>query len=196
MTTEAPASSERFKVAPWWRQWHRWIALPATLVLAFAAITGVIVAGTEFFGAEEALREATRDLVSPLSLGAPFALWSDRLNSALSAVAAQAPNAPVDRITMQFKGDKPTITIFTGKPTGGEDRRFVVDANSGRINEVASYADKPLVHRIHSGEAFGDGGLVVAMFWGASLAFLSVSGLMLYVSLWRRSRAGLKRYFW
>jgi uncharacterized iron-regulated membrane protein len=33
-----------------WRQWHRWIGAPAALFLAFAAITGVLVAGTEFFG--------------------------------------------------------------------------------------------------------------------------------------------------
>lgn len=195
MTRES-TSDRPMKIAPWWRQWHRWIALPARLFLAFAAITGGIVAGTEFFGAEEALRETTRDLVSPISLGAPFGLWATRLDVALATVAAQAPNAPIDRITMQFKGDQPTITIFTGKPAGGEDKRFVVDANSGQVSEVASYADKPIWHRIHSGEAFGDGGLVGAMFWGSALAFLSVSGLMLYLSLWRRSRTGLRRYFW
>ena len=183
-------------IAPWWRKWHRWIALPATLFLAFAAVTGVIVACTEFFGAEEALREATRDLVSPVALGAPFAAWVTKLDAALATVGAQAPNAPVDKITMQFKGEKPTITIFTGKPGGGEDRSFVVDANSGQITAVASYRDKPLWHRIHSGEAFGDGGLVGAMFWGTSLAFLSVSGLMVYLSMWRRSRTGLRKYFW
>jgi uncharacterized iron-regulated membrane protein len=183
------------KIAPWWRKWHRWIALPATLFLAFVAVTGVIVAWTEFFGAEEALREATRDLVSSVTLGEPLGQWSDKLNAALATVAAQAPGAPVDKITLQFKGE-PTITIYTGKPTGGEDRKFVVDGNSGQIRETSSYADKPIWHRIHSGEAFGDGGLVAAMFWGTALAFLSVSGLMLYLSLWRRSRAGLRRYFW
>ena len=194
MTQDAP--DRPLKIATWWRKWHRWIALPATLFLAFASITGIIVAGTEFFGADEALREATRDMVSPLTLGAPLGLWADRLTAALATVAAQAPNAPIDKITMQFKGDKPTITIFTGKPAGGEDRRFVVDASSSRITEVGSYADKPLFHRIHSGEAFGDGGLVGAMFWGLSLAFLSISGLMVYLSMWRRSRTGVRKYFW
>ena len=46
-----------------WRKWHRWIGFPAALFLLFAATTGVLVAFTEFFGEEEALREATRDLV-------------------------------------------------------------------------------------------------------------------------------------
>ena len=179
-----------------WRQWHRWIALPATLFLLFVAVTGTLVAGTEFFGAEEALRETTRDLVSPVKVGEPFDAWSGRLNAALGAVAAQAPGAPVDRITFQFKGEQPTITIFTGKPGGGEDRRFVVDANGGRVLEVASYADKPLIHRIHSGEAFGDGGLVGAMFWGAALAFLALSGFLVYVQMFKKTRTGLRKYFW
>lgn len=179
-----------------WRQWHRWIALPATLFLLFAAVTGTLVAGTEFFGAEEAMREATRDLISPVTLGTPFADWSGKLDAALATVAAQAPGAPVDKITMQFKGDQPTITIFTGKPTGGEDRRFVIDAKSGQVTEVASYADKPLLHRIHSGEAFGDGGLVGAMFWGTALAFLSLSGFLVYVQMFRGTRTGIRKFFW
>ena len=191
-----------------WRQWHRWIALPATLVVLFVAVTGVLVAGTEFFGAEEALREATRDLVSPVKLGAPFTDWSGQLDAARrgqtpsergqtpSAAAAQVPGAPVDKITMQFKGETPTITIFTGKPTGGEDRRLVVEAKTGRVTEITSYADKPLIHRVHSGEAFGDGGLVAAMIWGAALAFLSLSGFLVYSQMWRRTRTGIRRFFW
>src|SRR5579862_2511874 len=47
-----------------WRKWHRWIAFPATLFLLWASITGIWLGCTEFFGAEEALREATRSLVS------------------------------------------------------------------------------------------------------------------------------------
>jgi uncharacterized iron-regulated membrane protein len=97
---------------------------------------------------------------------------------------------------MQFKGDQPTITIFTGKPGGGEDRRFVVDANTGRVTDVASYADKPLIHRIHSGEAFGDGGLVVAMFWGSALAFLSLSGFLVYSQMFKVTRTGIRKFFW
>jgi len=50
-----------------WRRWHRWIGFPAFIFLLWAASTGIIVAFTEFFGEEEALREATRDLVSPVT---------------------------------------------------------------------------------------------------------------------------------
>jgi uncharacterized iron-regulated membrane protein len=179
-----------------WRRWHRWISVPATLFVAYAAITGVLVAGTEFFGEEEALRERTRDLISPVHAGGPQAVPSQALIAALATVARQAGDVPIDKIELQFKGDAPTVTVFTGKPTGGEDRRFVMDARDGHLLHAAAYADKPLIHRIHSGEVFGDGGLVGAMLWGLALAILSISGFVVYIAMFRARPAGRARFFW
>lgn len=187
-------------VAPW-RKWHRWIAFPVSLFVLWAATTGFLVAFTEFFGEEEALRERTRDLVSPVTAQSPPAAWGDPIARALAAVQARSPGAPVDRIQTQFKGDRPTVAVFTGKPAGGEDRKFVVDARSGAVLSVEAYADKPLLYRLHSGEAFGDGGLVVAMLWGLALAAISVTGVVIYLRVWRVRRlhsvaTGLRRVFW
>jgi uncharacterized iron-regulated membrane protein len=179
-----------------WRKWHRWIAFPATLFLTWAAFTGLALAITEFFGPEEALRERTRDLVSPVTAAAPAAAWEDPIGRAVTTVNASAPGAPIDKITIQFKGDHPTVTVFTGKPTGGEDRQFVVDASTGTIDKVESYKDKPLLNRLHSGEAFGDGGLVVALFWATALLFLSVTGLIIYLRIRKPNPVGLEKVFW
>jgi uncharacterized iron-regulated membrane protein len=179
-----------------WRKWHRWLAFPATLFLLFAAVTGVITAMTEFFGAEEALREATRDIVSPVRTDSAAATWQQPLERAVARAAAVAPGAPIDRIQIQFKGPQPTVDVFLGKPGGGEDRWLVIDAGSGGLLRTDGYVDKPLIHRIHSGEAFGDGGLVFAMIWGTSLAFLTVSGLIIYLTMRRKNLAGLQRVFW
>jgi hypothetical protein len=59
-----------------------------------------------------------------------------------------------------------------------------------------SYVDKPFIHRLHSGEAFGDGGLVIAMVWGTALAFLAGSGLVIYLTMRRRNPVGMQRVFW
>jgi len=180
-----------------WRRWHRWIGFPAALFLLFAGSTGVIVAAREFWGEEEALREATRDLISPVSTTSPNDKWAPAIARALAAVTASAGSLPIDKIETQFKGDHPTVTIFTGKPTGGEDRKFVVDAASGAIRKVEAYADKPFLTRLHSGEAFGDGGLVVAMFWGFSLVLLTLSGLIIYLLMrGNRKLTGIQRVFW
>jgi uncharacterized iron-regulated membrane protein len=179
-----------------WRKWHRWIGFPAALFLLWAAATGFLVAFTEFFGADEALREATRDLVSPVTVASPQASWTDPLARALATVATRANGAPVDKIEEQFKGAQPTITIFTGKPTGGEDRKFVIDARTGLLLSEETYADKPLLYRLHSGEAFGDGGLVVAMTWGMTLIVLTVTGLIIYLKMRRPNLTGIKKVFW
>jgi uncharacterized iron-regulated membrane protein len=179
-----------------WRKWHRWIAFPATIFLLWASVTGIILGFTEFFGAEEALREATRSLVSPATTASPVTTWADPVSRAIAAVNTRAPGAPIDKIEAQFKGDNPTVTIFIGKPTGGEDRKFVVSARTGAIESVEDYADKALLVRLHSGEAFGDGGLVVSMLWGLSLAILSITGLIIYLRIRRPGATGIRRVFW
>jgi uncharacterized iron-regulated membrane protein len=179
-----------------WRRWHRWIAFPAAIFLLFAAVTGVATAMTEFFGEDEALREATRNVVSAVRTDSPPAAWQQPLSQALARAAAAAPGAPVDKVQIQFKGPQPTVDVFLGKPSGGEDRRLVFDANTGALLRTDSYVDKPLIHRIHSGEAFGDGGLVFAMMWGTTLAFLTLSGFIIYLTMRRRSPTGWQRVFW
>ena len=185
-----------------WRQWHRWIGFPATIFLLWAATTGFLVAFTEFFGAEEALRERTRDLVSPVTVQTPDSAWGGPLARAMHAVGERSAGAPVDKVELQFKGDRPTVTIFTGKPGGGEDRKFVVDARTGAVVSTESYADKPLLYRLHSGEAFGDGGLVASMLWGLALVAITTTGLVMYLRIARARRASqpdatlLRRFFW
>ena len=177
-----------------WRRWHRWIGLPAALFLLFAACTGFLLAVTEFFGEDEALREATRDLVSPVTAISP-ALVTDPIVKALAAVAAKGAGTPIDRVEVQLKGKQPTVTVYTGKPTGGEDKKFVVDATNGILIRTEAYVDKPFLMRLHSGEAFGDGGLVGAMFWALSLVALTVSGLAIMWRMRRKDVTGWRRYF-
>jgi uncharacterized iron-regulated membrane protein len=180
----------------WWRRWHRWIGFPAALFLLFAAVTGFLVAFTEFFGEAEALREATRDLTSPVSTASPASAWSDPIAKAMAGAQQRAPGAPIDKITVQFKGNQPTVTVYLGKPGGGEDKLFVFDARTGALIKEDAYADKPLLHRVHSGEWFGDGGLVVAMVWAIALSVLTISGLVIYWTMRRKNPVGLQKVFW
>lgn len=190
-------TSQRTINVAWWRRWHRWIGFPAALFLLFAAVTGFLVAFTEFFGEDEALREATRDLVSTTTVSSPAVAWSEPIAKALASAATTAPNAPIDKLEYQFKGAQPTITIFTGKPTGGEDRKLVFDAKTGALLKNEVYADKPFLYRLHSGEVFGDGGLVFAMFWALALAVMSVTGLVVYYTMrGKRTLTGIKKVFW
>jgi uncharacterized iron-regulated membrane protein len=186
---------ERRIDAAFWRQWHRWIGWVATAFLLFAAVTGVIVAGTEFFGEEEALREATRDVVSPVTTADAHTAQLG-LAAALETAAREASGRPIDQITLRLKGPQPNVSIYLGKPGGGEDRRLDFDLSTGSLLRTSPYIDKPLINRIHSGEAFGDGGLVAAMLWGLALIVVTVTGIVIYWSMRRRNATGLERYFW
>jgi uncharacterized iron-regulated membrane protein len=179
-----------------WRQWHRWIGFVASLFLIFAGTTGAILAFTEFFGEDEALREATRDLVSPVATSSAPEAWRDPIARAMATAQQKAPGAPIDKITVQFKGKQPTVTVFTGKPTGGEDKKFVFDATTGALVSEEAYVDKPIINRVHSGEFFGDGGLVFAMLWGVTLVGMTISGLLIYWRMRREGGSGIKRVFW
>jgi len=179
-----------------WRKWHRWIGFVAAIGLCFASVTGILVALTEFFGEEEALRETTRDLVSSVRIGAPNTAWSEPMSKAFATAAGIASGAPIDKVTLQFKGNDPTVEMFIGKPAGGEDRRLIFALRSGALIRSEGYTDKPLIHRIHSGEFFGDGGLVLSMIWGLALATLTASGIIVYLTMRRPGRVGLRKVFW
>ena len=180
----------------WWRKWHRWIGFPTALFLVWAGVTGTLVAFTEFFGEDEALREQLRTMESPVHAMPGDTSMLAPLARAVATVASQAPNAPIDKVVLQLKGPAPTIAVFTGKLGGGEDRQFVIDARNGAMLRIESYTDKPFLYRLHSGEAFGDGGLVFAMGWGLALVVLTCTGVWLWWRLRRREATGWRRFFY
>jgi uncharacterized iron-regulated membrane protein len=99
--------------AAFWRRWHRWIGWAATVFVLFAAVTGVLVAVTEFFGEEEALREATRGLVSPVTTSEAGEAQRT-LQAALASAAREVPGAPIDQITLRFKGPQAVVSVYLG----------------------------------------------------------------------------------
>lgn len=55
-----------------------------------------------------------------------------------------------------------------------------------------------LFHHLHSGETFGAVGTVISVLSGLALVFFSISGLWLYVQMWRfrKDRSLAPRWFW
>lgn len=179
-----------------WRKWHRWVGWAAAPFLLFAALTGIFAGVAEMTSADEAAREAARERVSPVRLPADPAAVADPVGRALADAAARAPGAPVDKVLVDFKADPPAVTVYLGKPGGGEDRKLVFDARDGRFVREELYADKPFLTRLHSGEAFGDWGLVLGTAWGVALVVVTVTGLAIYFAMRKPDRRGLGRLFW
>src|SRR5262249_57364243 len=104
--------------------------------------------------------------------------------------------ARIDRATIDYKPAPPTVTVYLGKPTGGEDRKLVFDARTGDFLREEKYEDKPFWVRLHSGEILGDGGLVLGMAWGLALLVLLVTGTVIYLAMRKPGQKGLRRLFW
>lgn len=69
-------------------------------------------------------------------------------------------------------------------------------ARSGTLLRDEEYVDKPFLTRLHSGEAFGDWGLVAGRAGGLALVGLLVTGLVIDGAMRRPGRRGLGRLFW
>ena len=175
------------------RKWHRWIGWAAAIFFVLVSVTGVILQFQQFFGAEEAQKEQLRDLTSTYTVASPLGDLQSRIARAQTAVVAVTGNAPLDRIEMQLKGPHPTITFITG---GAQALKFVVSADTGAIEERASGEDESFLLRLHTGEVFGDGGVVLGMLWGVAFLVMTLTGVWVYWNMRRPGRQGLKRIFW
>ncbi len=59
------------------------------------------------------------------------------------------------------------------------------------------WREHEIMKQIHRGDAFGVPGRFMSLFAGLSLIFLSISGAVMYIDLWRRRRRGGKAaLFW
>lgn len=96
----------------------------------------MVVAGSEFLGADEAERERLREMTSPVTVAAAANEWSQPLQRAFVAAAKVAPGAPVDRVELRWKAVPPRAVLSLGKPGGGEDRALVFDARSRRTDRT------------------------------------------------------------
>ena len=179
------------------RKIHRWLGVPAAIFLLLASFTGVWLECVRFFGAEETERERIRDLTSTVtaqSVGAEFGASFDK---ARAAAAARAGAQPLDKMVWQLKGDAPTITFFFGPQGQQAGRRIAVHARTGEVLGVEDYVEDSFILRLHSGEAFGDGGMVLGMFWGLSLFVLTITGIVIYFRMKPRTpRTGIRKVFW
>lgn len=195
--TEATSGLQVDRIMTEWalsmRKWHRWIGWTAALFLLLVSTTGIILQGQRLFGAEETERERLQDLTSIYTLGKPLADLSISISRAQQSVLAVVGDAPLDRVVVSLKGDRPTITLFTGGPGA---QMFVVGALDGAVVRRDSAEKESFLLRLHTGEVFGDSGILLGLLWGTAMLVMTLTGVYLYLKMRRPNRLGLKRIFW
>ncbi len=173
------------------RKIHRWVSIVATLFLFVVAATGVILQVQKLTGGEEA-EEAPKGTMTTSTANGTFAAM---LTRTLDAARAAAPNEPVASVELRLTGKGPEgLVTMPGEP----GRRIVVNAESGEVVRDEPYERESLVLRIHSGEILGEPGVVMGILWGLGLVVLSVSGVIVYLSMYTKQRAarGKGQVFW
>jgi uncharacterized iron-regulated membrane protein len=175
------------------RQWHRWIGLVASVFLLMVGVTGVMLQWEQLFGEDEAQKEKLHDQISAYSLDSSFTDLSSKLAQAQATVKAKEGDAKLDKIVWQLKGDHPSFILYT---KGKEKQKIVVNADTGKIENQEPYEDESFLLRLHTGEVFGDGGVIMGMLWGTALVVMTLTGLVIYWKMRRPSAAGLNKIFW
>jgi uncharacterized iron-regulated membrane protein len=159
------------------RKWHRWLSVIFGVVLLWIALTGV---------ASQIVPLVLEARENPARLAAavvpPAQAHEGESHSAASpAMAESARSTPAAGAIAKPEFVCPPDYTCRPKPKPGDARSII-----------------GTLHHLHSGESFGPLGVVVSTLAGLALVFFSVSGLWLYVQMWRnrRARAQQPGWFW
>ena len=177
------------------RNFHRWISLPAFVFLLLVAVTGVILQFTAFFGSDEADKERLAAVTSKQLASAPVAGLQEQSDRALAAVKASiGADVAVDAMEVQLKDEPRKIIVWTASGGGAKKAdplKVTVNAETGAVVKTESGERESFILRLHTGEVFGDGGVVLGMIWGTALVALTLTGGWMYYRMWAARRRSL-----
>ena len=159
------------------------------------AVTGVILQVQQFFGADEAEKERLATVASKQLAPAPVAGLQEQTDRALLAVKASVGvDVPIDSVEVQLKDSPRKIIVWTASGGGAKKAdplKVTVNAETGAVLKTESGERESFILRLHTGEVFGDGGVVLGMIWGTALVVLTITGGWLYWKMYK-ARAGVK----
>jgi uncharacterized iron-regulated membrane protein len=182
-----------------WRSLHRAVALASSVLLVLVAASGT------WIGFESTWGTFHRHKPPPETLAITDAQAQAIAASTLRAFRADEPATPIRAIRARvWYGQAEGAVVTATNPT----RQRVYNAASGREQGLSSplYPKDAFpfgtdVHEwakhFHSGQLFGLPARVLDLLAGLSLTFLSVSGLWMYIEMWRkRAKSGRRQVFW
>lgn len=171
------------------RQLHRWLGIGAAILFLLVSASGVALQYEQIFGSEEAAKETAASIASPLSLAKPTGIDVTVLDHARAVLLARYGNRPIAGIDWQIKAPTP---VFLFHLDGPDPRKVAVSVASGMILSDEPDGEDWLL-RLHSGEIIGDGGKVIGLFWGIGLLTMTLTGVWLYIKMFRARKGAASR---
>jgi len=186
----------------WWRTLHRSIAVVAATFLSIATLSGLILAidslGHSFYMAAikadraHAAKIRFADVSSPL-LDSEVPSF---LQATLAGFRTNRQNSPIKAIRIRYFSGMPQGIIIAGNDNV---KQLVFNALTGQpvgmtepgypeTGQPFGWQEHQLMKQIHRGDWLGLPGRAMDLIAGLSLIYLSVSGVVMYVSTWLRRR--------
>lgn len=203
-----------WKAGGWWRALHRSIALVMALFLTVLVLSGFDLAFESlyfgYYNAHHPTRLPNGQMVpgtfaiDASSRLAPAALPA-MLRSTVQAYRSIEPTAPIRVVRLRDYGTMTQGVVITG---GDVARQLAFDTATGARVSLTEpgypgtgfpfgWQAHQWAKSVHRGDFFGVTGQMVSLLSGLAMIYLSISGIVLYVSMWRKRRqSGRIGLFW
>lgn len=182
-----------------WRSLHRAVSLAAAVLLILVAASGT------WLGFESSWATFGRHKPPSETLAITKGQAARIVSTTLRAFRADEPTTPIRVLRARvWYGNAEGVVVTATVPT----RQRVYNAVTSKEQDLNSplYPPNPFpfgldvhewVKHFHSGELFGLPARILDLVAGLSLVFLAMSGIWMYVGLWRkRAQSGRTGLFW
>jgi hypothetical protein len=172
-----------------WRRWHRGVGIVLAALFLLISLSGI---GLGYF-------LVAQGGMGPASAKGPVPSSSEThklLDNALANIIAAAPaGSQIQVVDVETIHQPITVNVALGTADGGVIGARA-DLRSGRVMmNVADWSFLLLL--LHTGAIAGYIGLAFSMLCGLALFFLALSGITMYIEMYRRRRrAGHRAFFW
>lgn len=183
------------------RNLHRWVMTVVVVLMLYWAVSGLILALYDYADNSQAYAfdgGGVGTARAGRALGQlPPEQMSGLIDGALSALRRTAPTAALRSAELRLVAGKP-VALFVADDSA--QTRWAFDPATGA--SLPYPGDEPVsLHQAiktwHRGNVAGLTGQILALVVAAALAFLTLTGIVLYVQMLRqRQRLGRRAWFW
>ncbi|TCM16581.1 putative iron-regulated membrane protein [Novosphingobium sp. PhB165] len=205
-----------WKAQDWWRTLHRAFSVICALFLTVLVASGLWLAVESlvfgyYMSDQIAQAMATHrpppmfaDHFSPLKDGEAYAL----ANTTMGAYAADRPGIPPRAVRLRVFAGYTQGVIVSGDAGDQSAQQFVYNARTGEtmretepgypeVGFPFGWQAHQWAKSVHNGSLIGLTGRGIGLLAGLCMFYLSISGIVMYVRMWRRRAAnGKRQFFW